>query len=102
MPITLCVLTARLGWTSDGQVGTDYTVQASAYFGGYALAVAVTGPLADLLGWTGFFILQAVLMLVSTAAFVLLYDRIEADMGRWRAFEAGEVRPAAAPASIAS
>jgi MFS transporter, putative signal transducer len=83
-PITLCVLVARLGWTSRGQVGTDFTVQASAYFGGFLLATAVAGPLAEWLGWLGFFMLQAGLMLCSIIYFVVQHDRIEGDMAAWR------------------
>jgi MFS transporter, putative signal transducer len=84
-PITITLLIARLGWTSSGQTGTDFSIQSSAYLLGFVAALAVAGPLAERLGWPGFFALQAALMLLSALAFVWLAPLIDARVAQWRA-----------------
>lgn len=95
-PLLLCVMTARLGWTSEGQVGTDFTIQSSAFFLGYVAALVTAGPLAELTGWVGFFVVQGVVMFSANLGFVLLHDRICDDMAAWRRSERTPATPRAA------
>lgn len=83
-PITITLLMARLGWTSEGQTGTDFTIQSSAYLMGFVVALAVAGPIAQRVGWPLFFALQAGLMLTSSILFYAWLPRIEADVAAWR------------------
>ncbi len=95
-PITISLLAARLGWTSQGQTGTDFTIQSSAYLLGFVTALAVAGPAAKRLGWPLFFALQATLMLGSSLLFLAWFDRIEADVAAWRQRRDGPADPATA------
>jgi MFS family permease len=75
-PIRMCFYAARLGWTSKGQVGTDFTIQQSTWFLGYAASFSFSVWLADIVGFFAFFITNAVLVTAMMAAFVLRHDAI--------------------------
>jgi MFS transporter, putative signal transducer len=93
-PITITLLAARLGWTSEGQTGTDFTIQSSAYLLGFVIALAVAGPIAQRIGWPAFFGLQATLMLASSALFYAWLPHIEEDVADWRQRRDGTVQAA--------
>ncbi|MEM7707279.1 MAG: MFS transporter [Pseudomonadota bacterium] len=76
-PIRMVVYAARIGWASEGQVGTDFTVQQSTWFLGFAAAGGASGLLAAQIGWFGFFLVNFVLTVLAIAFFILMHDPIE-------------------------
>ncbi|MEM9255157.1 MAG: MFS transporter [Pseudomonadota bacterium] len=84
-PIRMVLYAARIGWTSDHQVGTDITVQQSVWFLGYAASGGLSGVLAGALGWVGFFIVNVVLTAAALIYFIRYHDRIEQTVAANRA-----------------
>ncbi|MEM0953933.1 MAG: MFS transporter [Pseudomonadota bacterium] len=83
-PIRMVLYAARIGWTSDHQVGTDMTIQQSVWFLGYAASGALSGLLAGAVGWVGFFIVNIVLTAAALVYFINSHDRVETDVGELR------------------
>ncbi|MEM6999704.1 MAG: MFS transporter [Pseudomonadota bacterium] len=77
-PALIIVYTARLGWTSNQQAGTDFTIQEAIYvlFRGI-LPGATAGPIAAATGWPGFFIFMGVVSLLGFGSFVFSHDAIQ-------------------------
>lgn len=90
-PIRMCFYAARLGWTSKSQVGTDFTIQQSTWFLGYAASFSFSVWLADLAGFLVFFLTNAVLVTTMMVVFVLRYDTICARIAALREGEADAV-----------
>ncbi|MEO0462936.1 MAG: MFS transporter [Pseudomonadota bacterium] len=86
-PIRMCFYAARIGWTSKSQVGTDFTIQQSIWFLGYATSFSFSVWLADKAGFFAFFVTNAVLVTMMMAVFVLRHDSIA---GRIAALQASE------------
>ncbi|MEM8661219.1 MAG: MFS transporter, partial [Pseudomonadota bacterium] len=76
-PIRMVLYAARIGWTSDHQVGTDITVQQSVWFLGYAASGGLSGLLAGAVGWVGFFVTNVLLTAAALIYFIAYHDRIE-------------------------
>ncbi len=68
---------SRFRWVSKGQAGTDYAVQSSIWNLGVSLGASLSGFAAASLGWTFFFPLAAVILLIGGLYYVLLYERME-------------------------
>ncbi|MEM9169222.1 MAG: MFS transporter [Pseudomonadota bacterium] len=83
-PIRMALYAARIGWTSEGQAGTDITVQQSTWFLGFAAAGAVSGVIAANLGWVGFFLINVAATTCALLFFIQSHDAIEAAVERWR------------------
>ena len=79
-PIRMVLYAARIGWTSDHQVGTDMTIQQSVWFLGYAASGALSGLLAGAVGWVGFFVVNIVLTAAALVYFISSHDRVEAEV----------------------
>ena len=60
---------ARLSWTSKLQAGTDYSIQSAIFRGGATAAVGVGGLLAAWLGWAGFFVAYAAIVVAVCLVF---------------------------------
>ncbi|MEM1113079.1 MAG: MFS transporter [Pseudomonadota bacterium] len=84
-PIRMVLYAARIGWTSDHQVGTDITIQQSTWFLGYALCGLIGGLLAAQVGWFWFFAANVLLQLLALIYFIAFHDRVEADVQALRA-----------------
>lgn len=76
-PVRMIVYAARIGWTSSDYVGTDFTVQQSTWFLGFAASGAAAGLLASQLGWAGFFTLNLLLQLAAIVYFITSHDGID-------------------------
>ncbi|MEM9056195.1 MAG: MFS transporter [Pseudomonadota bacterium] len=83
-PLRMIVYAARIGWTSEGHVGTEFTLQQSTWFLGYAAAGGVAGVLAAEVGWFWFFVLNAGMQLTAMIGFITLHDGICSAVGRQR------------------
>ncbi|MEM8985190.1 MAG: MFS transporter [Pseudomonadota bacterium] len=83
-PTRMVLYAARMGWTSDEQVGTDFTFQQSTWFLGYAATGAFSGVLAAQVGWVWFFIVNVLLTLCALVFFIRSYDTIEQQMQKIR------------------
>ncbi|MEM6537066.1 MAG: MFS transporter [Pseudomonadota bacterium] len=92
-PVRMALYAARIGWTSEGQAGTDMTMQQSTWFIGYAVAGAVGGVIAGQLGWVAFFAINTIATAAALILFIRLHDGIEDEVAEWRASE-GEAKPA--------
>ncbi|MEM9011368.1 MAG: MFS transporter [Pseudomonadota bacterium] len=84
-PIRMAFYAARIGWTSRSQVGTDFTIQQSMWFLGYAASLAFSVRLADAYGFTVFFVVNGVLVTAMMLIFILRFDRISDGIAAWRA-----------------
>ncbi|MEM6414456.1 MAG: MFS transporter [Pseudomonadota bacterium] len=83
-PIRMAVYAARIGWTSEDQVGTDITIQQSTWFLGYAAAGAVAGLVAEQMGWVFFFVVNVLLIAAALLFFIHSHDQVEEDIKAWR------------------
>ena len=77
-PTQVLIIAARFRWASRAQAGTDFTLQASAEYVGYAIGAAIAGPLAAWLGWGPFFALALMLSLAGLTIFMRTHPFIEA------------------------
>ena len=83
---------ARLSWTSKLQAGTDYSIQSAIFRGGATAAVGVGGLLAAWLGWVGFFVAYAAIVVAVSLVFFVVSDpldrlvarRVKARARHWR------------------
>ncbi|MEM8661642.1 MAG: MFS transporter [Pseudomonadota bacterium] len=76
-PTQVLVMAARFRWASRAQAGTDFTLQASAEYVGYAIGAAIAGPMAALLGWGPFFTVAMVLSVTSLAIYIVGHHFVE-------------------------
>ncbi|MEL7029740.1 MAG: MFS transporter [Pseudomonadota bacterium] len=76
-PLRMVLYAARIGWTSKDQVGTDFTIQQSTWFLGFAATGAASGALAAQIGWTGFFVVNLALTTAAVLWFVMAFDGIQ-------------------------
>lgn len=76
--IQVAMAGARLKWASRTQAATDYTAQIVAMSAAMSLALAVGGFLAEQLGWTLYFLVSGLFVVVSCCALFMLFDRVEA------------------------
>ncbi|MGJ3231070.1 MAG: MFS transporter [Oceanicaulis sp.] len=88
-PQRMVFYAARLGWTSRGQTGTDFTIQQATYFLGGGAAIAISGLIAGLVGWTAFFLVNAVLVVTVLVLFAWSYAPIQKSI---EALQAEELR----------
>ena len=68
---------SRFRWVSKGQAGTDYAVQSSIWNLGVSGGASLSGFAAAYLGWTLFFPLAAIVLLMGVIYYVVMYDLIE-------------------------
>ena len=68
---------ARLSWTSTLQAGTDYSIQSAIFRGGATAAVGVGGLLAAWLGWIGFFVAYAAIVVAVLLVFFVVSDPLD-------------------------
>ncbi|MEL6862107.1 MAG: MFS transporter, partial [Pseudomonadota bacterium] len=73
-PMRMTFYAARLKWTGSEQAGTDFTLQQSAWFLGFAATLLVSGLVAATLGWVGVFILNGLLVGAVVLTFISVYD----------------------------
>ncbi|MEM6639868.1 MAG: MFS transporter [Pseudomonadota bacterium] len=83
-PVRMIVYAARIGWTSEGHVGAEFTLQQSTWFLGYAAAGVVGGLLAGTVGWFGFFIVNTIMQITAVVLFIVLHDGISDAVARER------------------
>lgn len=76
-PTQVLVMAARFRWTSKAQAGTDFTLQSSAEYVGYAIGTAIAGPLAAMIGWGAHFSTTLGLSLVALTVFIATHAFIE-------------------------
>lgn len=88
-PIRMTFYAARLSWTGPEQAGTDFTLQQSAWFLGYAVTLALSGFVASAFGWVAVFVLNGVLVALVIAAFIALHDRFLRETAALHAPETG-------------
>ena len=67
---------ARLGWTSQLQAGTDYSIQSAIFRGASMAAIGVGGFLAAWLNWRGFFVAYPLMIIVVSVGFYLVSDHL--------------------------
>ncbi len=67
---------ARLGWTSDLQAGTDYSIQSAIFRGAATAGIGVGGFLAAWFGWRGFFFAYALIVIAISLVFLGLTDYV--------------------------
>ena len=68
---------SRFRWVSKGQAGTDYAVQSSIWNLGVSGGATLSGFAAAYLGWTLFFPLAAIILLMGVVYYVVMYELIE-------------------------
>ena len=68
---------ARLSWTSKLQAGTDYSIQSAVFRGAATAAVGVGGLLAAWLGWIGFFVAYAAIVITVALVFFVVSDPLD-------------------------
>jgi len=68
---------SRFRWVSKGQAGTDYAVQSSIWNLGVSGGASLSGFAAAYLGWTFFFPLAAIVLLMGGIYYVVMYELIE-------------------------
>ena len=68
---------SRFRWVSKGQAGTDYAVQSSIWNLGVSGGASLSGFVAAYLGWTFFFPLAAIVLLMGGIYYVVMYELIE-------------------------
>ena len=68
---------SRFRWVSKGQAGTDYAVQSSIWNLGVSGGASLSGFAAAYLGWTLFFPLAAIILLIGVVYYVVMYELIE-------------------------
>ncbi len=68
---------SRFRWVSKGQAGTDYAVQSSIWNLGVSGGASLSGFAVGLLGWTYFFPLAALILLIGGMYYVLMFEHIE-------------------------
>ena len=68
---------SRFRWVSKAQAGTDYAVQSSIWNLGVSSGASLSGFAASYLGWTCFFPLAAIVLLIGVIYYVVMYDVIE-------------------------
>ncbi|MFL2526115.1 MAG: MFS transporter [Candidatus Azotimanducaceae bacterium] len=68
---------SRFRWVSKGQAGTDYAVQSSIWNLGVSGGASLSGFAAAYLGWTLFFPLAAIVLLMGAVYYVVMYELIE-------------------------
>ena len=73
---------SRFRWVSKGQAGTDYAVQSSIWNLGVSSGASVSGFAAAFLGWTNFFPLAAIVLLIGGIYYVVMFEHIERTVQR--------------------
>jgi len=68
---------SRFRWVSKGQAGTDYAVQSSIWNLGVSSGASLSGFAAAYLGWTNFFPLAAIILLIGGMYYVVMFKHIE-------------------------
>ena len=68
---------SRFRWVSKGQAGTDYAVQSSIWNLGVSGGASLSGFAAAYLGWTNFFPLAAIILLIGGMYYVVMFKHIE-------------------------
>ena len=68
---------SRFRWVSKGQAGTDYAVQSSIWNLGVSSGASLSGFAVAFLGWTNFFPLAALILLIGGIYYVVMFERIE-------------------------
>ena len=68
---------SRFRWVSKGQAGTDYAVQSSIWNLGVSSGASLSGFAAAYFGWTNFFPLAAIILLIGGIYYVVMFRHIE-------------------------
>ena len=68
---------SRFRWVSKGQAGTDYAVQSSIWNLGVSSGASLSGFAAAYFGWTNFFPLAAIILLIGGIYYVVMFKHIE-------------------------
>ena len=74
---SFAVNNSRFRWSSKAQAATDFSMQSSFWNFGVWSAGTVAGFVAAALGWAGFFVVVAIIGLISAGSYVAMFDRVE-------------------------
>jgi predicted MFS family arabinose efflux permease len=74
---SFAVNNSRFRWSSKAQAATDFSMQSSFWNFGVWAAGTVAGFVAGGLGWTAFFIIVAIVGVVSAGSYVAMFNHVE-------------------------